>query len=227
MRVLIIGAGGHAQVIADVLLREQEQGVPIQPVGYLDDNPALVGQSSLSLPVLGSIACLPVIDHDAVVVAIGDNRTRARIFRSLRAQGEQVVSVIHPAAVLTPDVRLGEGVMICAGAVVNTGTVIGDNVILNTGCTVDHHSRVEAHAHVAPGVHLGGNVHVSEGAFVGIGTAVIPGRSIGEWAVIGAGSSVIKDIPPFTTAVGVPAQVIKWREPINRRHDQADLHSLP
>jgi sugar O-acyltransferase (sialic acid O-acetyltransferase NeuD family) len=151
----------------------------------------------------------------------------ARIFRSLRAQGEQIVNAVHPADVLTPDVRLGEGVVICAGVVVNTGSVIGDDVILNTGCTVDHHNRVEAHAHVAPGVHLGGNVHVSEGAFVGIGTAVIPGRSIGEWAVIGAGSSVIKDIPPFTTAVGVPTQVIKRHEPLKSRRDRADSYILP
>jgi acetyltransferase-like isoleucine patch superfamily enzyme len=97
--------------------------------------------------------------------------------------------------------------------VVNTGSVIGDNVILNTGCTVDHHNSIGSHSHIAPGTHSGGGVHISEGVLVGIGAAIIPGCSIGQWAIIGAGSTVTKDIPAFTTAVGTPARVIKRHEP--------------
>ena len=207
--VLILGAGGHAQVVADILLRAHDAGTNCQPIGFLDDDPTLAGTAIMGLPVLGAIAQLSEFDHDAVIVAIGDNCTRARIFESVRARGERIVNAIHPVAVVAPDVRLGEGVMICAGVVVNTGTIIGDNVILNTGCTVDHHNRIGNHAHIAPGVHLGGNVHIGEGAFIGIGTVVIPGCSIGEWAMIGAGSVVTKDILPYATAVGMPARVIR------------------
>ena len=208
-RVLILGAGGHAQVVADILLRAYEAGVSCRPIGFLDDDSALVGTEVMGLPVLGTIAQLDDFDHDAVIVAIGDNRTRARIFESVRARGERIVNAIHPAAVLAPDVRLGQGMMICAGVVVNPGTVIGDNVILNTGCTVDHHNRIGNHAHIAPGVHLGGNVIIGEGTLVGIGATVIPQRTVGEWSVIAAGSVVTKDIPAHATAAGAPARVIQ------------------
>jgi sugar O-acyltransferase (sialic acid O-acetyltransferase NeuD family) len=212
LRVLILGAGGHAQVVADILLRSLEKRGVYKPIGFLDDNPKLIGTTFLSLPVLGIIAQLDESKHDAVIVAIGDNHTRARLFQLVKARGERVVSAVHPSATLAPDVCLREGAMICAGVVVNTGTVICDDVILNTGCTVDHHNYVGSHAHVAPGVHLGGNVHIGEGAFIGIGTAVIPGCSVGEWAMIGAGSVVTKDIPPYATAVGMPARVIMKKE---------------
>ena len=212
MRVLIIGAGGHAQVVADILLRRYEQGARIRPVGYLDDSPHLFGKDLLGIPVVGAVASCSAIPHDAVVIAIGENRTRARIFHMLKQQGERFVNAIHPAAVMAPDVRLGEGIVICAGVVVNPYATIGDNVILNTCCSVDHHGKIEEHVHIAPGTHLGGNVHIETGAFIGIGSAVIPGRCIGQWAVIGAGAAVTTDIPAFATAVGVPARVIKRRE---------------
>lgn len=208
---MIVGAGGHAQVVADILLHMAEEEAEVEPVGYLDDNPALTGQELLGLPVAGVLADLPSIPHDAVVVAIGDNATRRRVFEDLKAQGECFVVACHPSAVVAADVVVGPGTMICAGAVVNPGSVVGVNVILNTGCTVDHHNRVGDHVHLAPGVHTGGEVTVGDGVFVGIGATIIPGRTIGPWSTIGAASVVTKDIAPGVSAVGMPARVIAHR----------------
>jgi sugar O-acyltransferase (sialic acid O-acetyltransferase NeuD family) len=209
MRVVIVGAGGHAQVVADILLRMRAAGEAIWPVGYVDDDEALAGQRFLDLPVLGTVADLAAVDHDAVVVAVGDNATRQRLFARLRGNGERFAVARHPGAVVAPDVPVGPGSMICAGAVVNPRSTIGADTILNTGCTVDHHNRVGDHAHVAPGVHLGGEVTIGEGAFVGIGSVVIPRRAIGAWATVGAGSVVTKGIPDGATAVGMPARVVR------------------
>jgi acetyltransferase EpsM len=175
--VLIIGAGGHAHVVADVLLRAHELNLAPRPVGFLDDNPNLTGQEILDIPVLGRITEVSGFDHEAVIVAIGDNRRRAEVFDHLVDRGEVVTAAVHPAAVIAPDAALGTGVMICAGAVVNPSVVVGNDVILNTGCTVDHHCRIGAHSHIAPGVNLGGGVQIGEGALVGIGASVLPGCS--------------------------------------------------
>lgn len=208
MRVLILGAGGHAQVVADILLRMRDDGSEVLPIGFLDDDPGLAGCRYLDIPVLGGLADVTDIPHDAVVVAIGDNRTRQRIFKRLLADGEQFAIACHPRATIARDVRIGPGSMICAGAIVNTGTTIGANVILNTACTVDHHNSVGDHAHIAPGVHLGGEVTIGEGCFVAIGSSVIPGRTVGPWSMIGVGSAVTRDIPRGVTAVGVPARAV-------------------
>ena len=206
LRVVILGAGGHAQVVADILLRAHDQGSSAVPIGYIDDNSALAGQMRLGLPVFGTTAALPGVPHEAVVVAIGDNAIRRRVFESLLAQGEQFVTACHPRATVAPDVRLGAGCMVCAGAVVNPGSSIGAGVILNTGCTVDHHNQIGNHVHVAPGAHLGGEVIIEEGALIGIGATVMPRRRVGAWSVVGAAALVHRDVPGGVTALGVPAR---------------------
>ena len=209
MRVLLIGAGGHAQVVADILLRMQEAHTEISPIGYLDDDPALAGQHFLDLPVLGAITRVPAIAHEAVVVAIGDNATRRRLFEMLQSQGERLALARHPSAVIAPDVRIGPGSVICAGVVVNPGSAVGANVILNTGCTIDHHNHIGDHAHIAPGVHLGGDVTVGEGTLIGIGATVMPQRQIGKWSIVSAGALVHSDLADRIVAAGAPVRVIR------------------
>ena len=209
MKVIIVGAGGHAQVVADILFQMKRAGKTVNPIGYVDDDPDLIGQERLGLPVLGKVAELKTTPHDAVVVAIGDNQIRECLFNALRERGEQFLVARHPTAVIASDVTVGASAMICAGVVVNSGSSIGNGVILNTACTVDHHNRIGDHAHVAPGVHLGGDVIVGAGTLIGIGATVMPQRRVGEWCTIGAATLVHEDLADGVTAVGVPARIMR------------------
>jgi len=217
MHILILGAGGHGQVVADILLRMVEAGADLTPAGYLDDNLGLAGQRFVGLSVLGCMADRIRWPHDAVLVAVGDNHTRQRVAHQLASQAECFAIACHPRAIIAPDVSIGPGTMICGGVVINPGSVIGAHAILNTGCTIDHHNRIGDYAHIAPGVHLGGDVQIGAGALVGIGATVMPQRSVGDWAVIGAGAVVTKDIPSSVIAVGMPARP-RQTEPGGGRH---------
>jgi len=209
MRILIIGAGGHAQVIADLCYCLAAAGSPCRPVGFLDDNPHLHGQQFLDLPVWGGIGAIGEVAHDAVAIGIGHNGTRQRFWAQLRASGEQLATLIHPAATIARNVQIGEGTVVFAGVIIETGSRIGANAILNTGCRINHHNYIGDHAHVGPGALTGGDVVVETGAFLGIGATVHPQRVVGAWATVGAGATVIHPVAPNTVVAGVPARLIR------------------
>jgi len=201
-RVLVIGAGGHAKVVIEAL-----RAAGFDPVGLVDarpDAPALLG-----VPVLGGDDALPRLRAEgieAAIVALGANRARERAGEGLRALGFRLPAIVHPAALVSPSARIGEGAVVMARAVAGTLAEVGALAILNTGCIVEHDNRIGACAHIAPGAVLAGAVQVGKRALVGVGAAVRPGISIGADAVIGAGSAVVADVPPGAVVGGVPAR---------------------
>ena len=206
MKIIVMGASGHGQVVADVLFQMWTKGREMEIVGFLDDDAAPTGTKVMGLNVLGKLADLPAMPHDCVILGIGDNVVRARLYAELKSAGKRFATAIHPTAVLAPDVVVSPGAVLCAGTVINTGGRVLENAILNTCASLDHHSVLEAHSHVAPGAHLAGNVRVGEGALMGIGSCAVPGVVIGAWSVVGAGAAVTTDVPERATVGGVPAK---------------------
>jgi sugar O-acyltransferase (sialic acid O-acetyltransferase NeuD family) len=208
MKVVIIGSGGHGAVVADILLRMAEAGDRIEPVAFLDENPAPDLRQIWHVPVVrGALSSLRGITHDAVIVAVGDNAVRRRMSDELRRGGTRLAIARHPSSVVAPDVLIGGGTVISAGAIVNPAARIGCSVILNTQSSVDHHNSIGDYVHIGPGVRLGGNVSVGHETLIGIGSTVMPQLRIGAAVVVGAGAVVTRDLPDGVVAVGAPARV--------------------
>lgn len=201
--IWLIGAGGHAKVVIDTL-RASRAG---EVAGILDDDRCKWGGGILGIPIVGdaSPGTVARLGVERAIVAIGSNRIRDEVSRRLSGRIEWETAV-HPSAYLATGVRLREGAVVFAGAVIQPDTDIGPHAIINTASSIDHDCVIGPCAHIGPGVRLAGGVHVGPGVLMGIASCVIPGRSVGAWATVGAGSVVVRDIPPGVTARGVPAR---------------------
>ncbi len=201
--VLILGCGGHAKVIIEVV--EQMEGFSIHGcVGAPPSPDRLLGH-----PVLGPDTLLAGIRREGVrhaIVAVGDNALRRKLTRLAWEMGFRLIRAVSRHAIVSPRARIAEGAAVMPGAVLNADCVVGRGAIVNTGATVDHDCLIGDYAHIAPGVHLAGAVSVGEGTLIGVGAAVLPGMKLGEWAVVGAGAVVTSDVADGLTVLGIPAR---------------------
>ena len=150
--------------------------------------------------------------YDEVIVATGDNRLRQIRLQILEEYGIPIATIIHPSAIISPTAQVNCGSTILANAVIHTLARIGTGCIINTGAIVEHDCVIKDFVNMSPNCVMAGHCSVESRAFLGIGSTLSPGVTIGEDAVIGAGAVVLTDIPAHTTAVGVPAKIIKQRD---------------
>jgi sugar O-acyltransferase (sialic acid O-acetyltransferase NeuD family) len=213
-RVIVIGGSDQGRQVIDII--EEVGGAEI--VGVLDRG-ASEGEVVAGYAVLGSdedlARCAESSRAAAFVVAIGDNFARHRVLtRELaRCPDLEPMRVVHPSAVISRSADIGGGSIIMAGAVVSNGCRVGTGALLATRSSLDHDCALGECASLAPGVSTGGGVRIGDRTAVGLGANVIHGAAIGSDTVVGAGALVLDDIPDCVISYGVPARVVRTRNP--------------
>jgi sugar O-acyltransferase (sialic acid O-acetyltransferase NeuD family) len=204
--LVILGAGGHGQVAADCA----ETMNVFSSIVFLDEVYPDKTQAGC-WPILGKGESVTKFDKQTscFFVAIGDNSTRQKVLQALIQDNFQVISLIHPTAFVSAHARIENGVLVCANATINHNAVVGFGSIINTAASIDHDCVIGNYVHVSVGSRLAGAITVDDRSFLGINSCVIQGVKIGKDCILGAGATLIKDLPSNTTAVGTPAKVIK------------------
>jgi sugar O-acyltransferase (sialic acid O-acetyltransferase NeuD family) len=152
-------------------------------------------------------------DHDEVVIAVGDSRTRKAISERLRVPAGVLKA---PTAIVGPDVEWGEGAVFCDFSMVTASARIGRHFQCNIYSYVAHDCIIGDYVTFAPKVSCNGNVHIGDGAYIGTGAVLKQGTPsepliIGEGAVVGMGAVVTKSVPAGAVVVGNPAKPLPER----------------
>jgi len=206
--VVILGGGGHAQLLATWLRRA---GYRVR--GHVAPEPGSKGGHELVGDWLGDDAWLAAGERGVRLTVNGIGSTvrpdvRRMAFLSASKAGCDWLGVVHPGAIVDSEADVGAGFQALAGVVVQPGCSIGDNVLINTGAIVEHGARVADHSHIAPGACVCGGADIGENVHVGAGAIVLEGRVIASGAVIGAGAVINRDVSPNAVVVGNPAREI-------------------
>ncbi len=191
--IYIYGASGHGLVVADVA-----HACGYDEVVFVDDG----DNDHLTFEEVVHDTSVPI------AFGIGNNKRRSILFNIVQSHGFEIVTLIHPSAVVSQSATLKEGSVVMPNAVINAKAYIGIGSIVNTGSIVEHECFVDDFAHISPKAALAGNVHVGKCSHIGLGASVIQNITIGENVIIGAGAVVIASIPNNCTAVGVPVKII-------------------
>ncbi len=197
--VIIIGAGGHGKVIADIIEKSGDK-----VCGFLDDGAQ--HKELFGYPVLGKSADCGKFKDKEFFIAIGNNSVRKKIASS--NADLKFYTAIHPSAIISRGVEIGEGTCVMAGCVINANTKIGKHAIINSGSVVEHDNILSDFVHLSPGAVLCGTVSVGECTHIGAGVTVKNNVSITGEAVIGVGAAVVNDIELPGTYCGVPAKMM-------------------
>ena len=211
-RIVIFGAGGFGREVLQII-RDINKVRPVWSFdGFIIDSEYIDNSRVQGLPIIGNMDWLEANPDVCVVIAVGSSAARWRITKRVQKRCKNSFAIlVHPLAWIGQNVQIGEGSIICAGTLITTDINISKHVQVNIGSTIGHDTMVSDFVTLNPSVNLSGNVTLNRGVEIGTGGVIIPGCSVGEWSIIGAGSVVTKSIRENCTAVGIPARIIKER----------------
>lgn len=121
-----------------------EQAMLQYDCAFVDDGQS-AGAEICSIPVVGRIVDLPELhkSYDLLVVGIGNNDFRAKVYEKAKAIGYTFPNIIAPSAYVSPFAKLGAGCVILQNACIQNGAILGNGVLLNAGSEVHCDATVE------------------------------------------------------------------------------------
>lgn len=206
--LVIVGASGFGREVA-CLVEDINNNQPTwNLLGLVDDQ--LSGQTIEGFNIIGTINDVYKLEpRPQVIVAIADPSTRVRLVETLKSGGFKFATLIHPTVSIGKKVTLGEGTIVCRNTLFTTNIEIGDHCIINVNCSFGHDTIVKDFVSIMSHTAIAGDVLIGSGCYFGLHCTVINMISVGEWSKYGAGTVVVRDMPPKIVAVGSPARTIR------------------
>ena len=192
--LIMIGSGGHAKVLVEILQRQN-----IQIEGIITPDKELESKVFANIPVLGDDSIFDQLNHKNCIIINGigsvpGNKLRFEKYKQLKELNYKFSTVLSKEAIISDYSNIEEGVQVMNGSIIQSDVSIGANSIINTGSIIEHDCVIGRHNHIAPGVALSGNVKTGDHVHIGTGASIIQGIDIASGSVIGAGANITRNV---------------------------------
>ena len=197
--IIIIGAQLHGN--AGNVLELLEETCNYKVVGFLDNAKEFQDKTINGIPVLGQTDNLEHLDLPTknFHIAIGDNYARRDISERLKALGNNLITLIHPKAIVSKIVAIGEGCYIGPGVIIRRDVHIGPVSIIDAGSIIGTNTEIGSAVSILSSVDIDSDVKIDDCSFIGMGAKVLSGISIGAGVLIDVNTIVRKNVPSGTT----------------------------
>lgn len=197
-RLIIIGAGGHGRVIKDIAYLNNEW----QDIYFLDDY-------KTGKDIIGTSNDIShFLDEFEVIIGIGDNLTRQKIYKKLSLLNIRFATIISKSAYVSPTAIVNHGSVIMPQSIISSHVIIDKCCIINSSSVIEHDSILGKFSHLAPGAIVGGHVKIERNVLVGINSTILPRANIEKNTIIGAGSTLLSQCYSSGKYIGAPAKKI-------------------
>ena len=214
--LVIVGAGGFGREVLDVMEAINAERPTYGLLGFVDD--AITDVNLERITARGATHLGGVADHLAgphsrvsYVIGIGGPGTRRSLAARFDAAGAGAATLVHPASTQGSAVSIGAGSVICAGVRLTTNIDIGRHAHINLNATVGHDTTIGEFVSLNPLASISGDCCLEDGVLVGVAGVVLNGLRVGAGATVGGSACAVRDVPPATTVVGVPAKPLPVR----------------
>jgi sugar O-acyltransferase (sialic acid O-acetyltransferase NeuD family) len=211
---------GHAANYVDIIetiedINAAADSPRYELLGFLDERDEMQGRSFHGYPVLGRHASAHQYPHALFSTWIGGGGylERERVIAGLGLAPERFATLVHPTACVSPRAQLGSGVVVLQNCTVANQVTVGDHVVVLQNSVLSHDDTIGEYTVITNSVALAGYVKVGRSCYLGANCSIRQRVTIGEGSLVGMGSVVLNDVPPYHVVVGNPARVLREARP--------------
>lgn len=205
--LLIIGARGFGREVYDLAKNTQAfKDGEYQIKGFLDDkSDALDGYEGYP-PILSGVEEYHIMESDVFVCALGTVQPKKQYAEIILKKGGEFINLVDLQANVRSDISHLKGVLIFSFVFVSVDVELSDFVSLQHFSCLGHDSKVGKWTHMSSSSAITGYTILEDEVMLQTAAKVVPKKTVGKGAMVGAGSLVVKNVKPGESVFGSPAR---------------------